>query len=88
MIYEIETLCYFWPLPVSLSSIKTRIQQSGHIFRICVHFEYDIRNQSCSFVPLHLVYMPKDNILDDLYTNDEFSNVDLPLVIDTKNKIM
>ena len=27
-------------------------------------------------------YMPKDNVLEDLYTNEEFSLVDLPLVVD------
>ena len=33
-------------------------------------------------------YMPKDNVLDDLFTNDQFSNVDLPLVVDEKNKLI
>ena len=29
-------------------------------------------------------YMPKDNVLEDLYTNEEFSLVDLPLVVDER----
>ena len=29
-------------------------------------------------------YMPKDNVLEDLYMNEEFSLVDLPLVVDER----
>ena len=58
-----------------------------------------IYSSSCSTIPALLVNllscfhstckdMPKDNVLDDLFTNDDFSNVDLPLVIDTEHQIM
>ena len=33
-------------------------------------------------------YMPKDDVLNELYTNEDFSLVDLPLVVDEKNKMM